>query len=113
MCRATIAVPTVPAQTDDNFLGILIAVGGMFGSVGSYFLFVLIGLLRDSESPGPGGIFQRVILALTAVVFLMSAVSSVKLGYALREEASSSIDDDHDVGWIMGAADVMGINFQH
>ena len=114
-CRATIAPRAAPPSLDHS-LGIVLTIGGTFGSIGSYFLFVLIGLLRESESPGPAGMFQRVILGLLVVGFLMSAISSFKFGLSLRQEALSDLDDggdDNDIGWIMGPADIMGVNFQH
>ena len=100
MCRTQIAADRPSSDDDDDSLGIILTVAGMFGSFGSLFLFYLIRLLNDSEAVGTGAVLQRVIRGCFVVILFMSAFSSVKVGIALRQESLS--EDDNDLGWIPG-----------
>lgn len=84
------------------------------GTIGSYFLFLLINLVRHHELADVSGVFQRIVLVLMILTFFAASVSSFKFGRALRGAIVEGLDTDIDneFGWVMGAADIMGVNFQ-
>jgi|LauGreDrversion4_2_1035121.scaffolds.fasta_scaffold06338_7 hypothetical protein len=109
LCRQPIVAQT---HDLDNTAGILFGASGVFGLAGFSLLVLLISQSADSTDMVGG--FQRIMVGIFMIAFLTISVSSYKFGQAARSGGADQVDDvDDEFGWIVGAADVMGINFQH
>lgn len=113
LCRHQIATTSSPEVSSDTAIGILFGASGFFGLAGFVLLMLLIGQVSDSMTTDVVGGVQRVMLGIIITVFLTLAVTSFKLGQTARGGPQIDDDIDNDFGWVVGAADVMGITFQH